>query len=414
MTSIGLQAVGTQVYKDGRPFRHIGVNHFSLCVREFYSLGIPNPGLGADLDAIAARGIKVIRVGFGFTNYANWRDYYYNAQANYWATLDRVMDAMAARGICCIANMGWNLFAFSQLSYLSTGTTQGMNRLADKTSGLYALFAGYVTAFVTRYRNHPAVGAWQFGNETSANYGNEMYPTWKLDGTGTDGGGLPLSTKNDWGTKPEGGTYAPGDKMSFADYTRYFGYLRELIYQNDPWARMVISGDAMGNSFAVTVRRANSLAADSRGDWQGSALTNFQPWLVYREAELPAFCNHIYPLAAKIGDGQFFSDGDRTVAQHIADSKTWADASGKPFILEEWGATRYNSNVDQVSVDLATETANFTEALNAIVANDVPLSLVWNWGGDIAGGSEWMRWKLTDQSRTYQLDAIQAVNAGRT
>jgi hypothetical protein len=414
MASIGLQAVGTEVWKDGKPFRHIGVNHFSLCVREFYSLGIPNPGLGPDLDAIAARGIKVIRVGFGFTNYDRWRDHYYNDQPGYWATLDRVMDAMAQRGIVCIANMGWNLFAFTQLSYLYSGATLGMDKLADKTSPLYEMFAGYVTAFVTRYRNHPAVGAWQFGNETSANYGNEMHPSWLLDGTGTDAGGLPLGDKNDWGTKPEGGNYAPGDKMSFADYSRYFQQLRELIYANDPWARMVISGDAMGNSYAVTVRRANSLGADSLADWSGSPLTNFEPWLIYREAELPAFCNHIYPLAAKTGDSQFFSDGDRTVAQHIADSKAWANQAGKPFILEEWGATRYSSPVDPVSTDLASETANFTEALNAIVAQDVPLSLVWGWGGSIVGSSEWMRWDVTDPTRTYQLDAIQAVNAWRT
>lgn len=412
MPAYGLQAVGTRVYKDGAPFRHIGVNHFSLFMREFVNFGIPNTGLANDLDAIAARGFKVIRVGFGFFDYTTWRDYYYNAQAAYWAKLDQVLDAIAARGMVCIVNMGWNVRAFTQLTYLSAGATIGPNKLADKTSPLYTLFSGYVSAFVNRYRNHPAVGAWQFGNETSANFGNEMHASWLLDGTGTDGGAVPLPASCNWGTKPEGGTYAATDKMRPAEYARFFEYLRELIYARDPHARMILSGDAMGNAYAVTTRRANSLANDSRVDWQGSALTNFQPWLVYREAELPAFCNHIYPLAAA-GGGKFFSDGARTLTQHIADSKTWANAAGKPFVLEEWGATYRGSPVDPVSVDLATETANFTEALNAIVAQDVPLACVWNWGGAL-GGTEWMKWDVSHASRTYQLDAIQAVNAGRT
>lgn len=414
MPAYGLQAVGTRVYKDGVPFRHIGVNHFSLLMREFVDFGIPNPGLATDLDAIKARGIKVIRVGFGFYDYATWRDYYYNAQAAYWAKLDQVLDAIAARGLVCIVNMAWNVRAFTQLSFLSSGATIGPNKLADKTSPLYTLFSNYVSFFVNRYRNHPGVGAWQFGNETSTNFGNEMHPSWLLDGTGVDGGSVPLPASCNWGTKPEGGTYAATDKMLSQDYTRFFGYLRELIYARDPHGRMILSGDAMGNAYAVTTRRANSLAADSYADWQGSALTNFQSWVAYRESELPAVCNHIYPLAAKIGDGQFFSEGDRTLTQHIADSKTWATAAGKPFVLEEWGATYRGSPVDPVSTNSATEQANFTEALNAIVSQDVPLALVWNWGGNLGGGAEWMLWDVSHPSRTYQLDAIQAINAGRT
>jgi hypothetical protein len=414
MTALGLHAVGTRVYKDGAPFRHIGVNHFSLFMREFVDFGIPNTGLTADLDAILARGIKVIRVGFGFYDYATWRDYYYNAQAAYWSKLDQVLDAIAARGLVCIVNMAWNVRSFTQLTFLSAGATIGPNRLADKTSALYTLFSDYVSAFVTRYRNHAAVGAWQFGNETSANFGNEMHSAWLLDGTGVDGGATPLPSSCNWGAKPEGGTYAATDKMRPAEYARFFQYLRELIYANDPHARMIISGDAMGNAYAVGVRRANSLAADSYADWTGSALTNFQSWVAYRESELPTVCNHIYPLAAKTGDSQFFSDGDRTLTQHITDSATWAAAAGKPFILEEWGATYRGSPVDPVSTDLATETANFTESLNAIVAQDVPLAMIWNWGGNLGVGAEWMLWDVTHPSRTYQLDAIQAVNATRS
>jgi len=420
MPSLGLQAVGRQIFKDGAPFRHIGCNHFSLFMREFINFGVPNTGLANDVTAMAAAGIKVIRVAFGFYDYAGWRDYYYNAQPAYWAKVDQVMDAIAGAGLMVIANMGWSPRAFSQLTYLSTGATLAPRLMSDKTSPAYTLMEGYLTAFVQRYRNHPAVAAWEFGNENSVSLGNEFRAEWPLDGTGTDGGGtaLPYGTPGgggtNWGTKPEGGNYAAADKMSNADYQRWCGYLREICYRNDPWGRMVLSGDAMGNAFAVTTRRANSLANDSRADWNGRPDTGGMSWLAYREAEFTAICNHIYPLATDTSKTAFFSDGVRTYGQHIADSKGWADAVDKPLVLEEFGATQYGSPVDPVSTGSAVlEAANFNAALSGIVASDVPLALVWNWGGAL-GPVEWQKWDITHASRAYQLQAIQAVNASRT
>lgn len=432
MTSLGLQAVGTQIYRDGKPFRHVGVNHYSLFQREFINFGIPNTGLANDCAAMAAAGFMVVRVAFGFYSYATWRDYFYNAQAAYWAKVDQVMDAIAAAGMMVIANMGWGLRAFTQLTYLSTGATIAPRKLADKSSPLYTLFEDYVTAFVTRYKNHPGVACWEFGNENSVSLGNEFRAEWPLDGTGTDGGGtaLPYGTAGgggtNWGSKPEGGNYAAGDKMSNADYQRWSGYFRDICYRNDPWGRMVLSGDAMGNAFAVNTRRANTLANDAFTDWNGRPDTGGVPWLIYREQEFSAVCNHIYPLATDTSKTAFFSDGVRTFRQHIQMNKAWADAAGKPFVLEEFGSTRYGSNVDPVSNtnphpafgtvgSASTEQALFTEALQAIIDYDVPLALVWNWTGNVASTTvEWQLWDLNDPTRTYQRDAIKAVNAVRS
>lgn len=412
MASLGLQAVGRQIYKDGKPFRHIGMNHFSLFQREFFDLGIPNPGLAVDVNAMAAAEFKVIRVGFGFYGYPQWRDYYYNNQTAYWAIADRVLDSIAAAGMVCIVNMAWSLMGFTQLTYLSAGATQGPAKLGDKTSSLYALFAAYATTFIRRYKNHPGVAAWEFGNESSGTMGNEMHPSWPVDGTGLSGG-LAIPSGTNFGTKPEGGTYAVADKMTNAQFLRYTQYCRELCDSNDPWGRMVLSSETAGNSFAVKIRRFDSLAADSFSDWSGRPDTGGVPWVVYRDQSYHALCDHIYPLTTVPGDGRWFSDGKLTYAQQITNLKTWADFANKPAVLEEFGATSWGSATDPVSTDLASETALFNQAVGAVVSADIPLALVWNWGGNI-GIAEWMKWDVTIPARAYQVNAIKAINAART
>lgn len=407
MPTLGLQAVGTQVYRNGAPWRHVGVNHFALFMRELYTFsGVANPGLSADVAAMQARGIKLVRVGFGWFGYSQWRDLYYLDQPTYWQTVTRVLDALESSGMLCIVNMGWSVPAFAQLTYHTTGNTIPPANFPDKTSPLYSLWTNYITEFVTRYKNHAAVGAWQFGNEMSGKLGNEWHPTWAVDGS--------FNSAVDLGLKPDGGSYSTGDQMSHAQYLAFTRQFVDLVHSLDPHARMVLSGDAVGNSFAVGVRRQANLSADSFADWNGRPDTGGLPWLVYREQAFDGLCHHVYPLAALVGDGQFFSDGDRTYRQHIQYAREWADIAGKPLILEEWGATQYGSNVDPVSTDLASETANFNEALQAIQDFDVPISCVWNWGGNVDVGIEWQVWDLTHPSRTYQIDAIQALNAVRT
>lgn len=403
---IGLQAVGTSVYRNGRPWRHVGVNNFALFMRELYSFsGVPNPGLVSDVNAMADRGIKLVRVGFGWFDYTRWRDLYHLDKPTYWAAVTRTLDALASRGVLCIANMGWSVQAFTQLTYYTTGATIAPSRLPDKTSALHSLWVEYITDFVSRYKNHPAIGAWQFGNEMSGKLGNEWRAEWAVDGS--------FNAAVDMGLKPEGTAYAASDKMSHANYVAFTRQFVDLVHSLDPHGRMVLSGDAIGNSFAVGVRRQNSLAADSYSDWDGRPDTGGVNWLAYREQAFDGVCSHIYPLAAQVGDGQFFSDADRTYREHIQYAKAWADEAGKPLILEEWGATRYGSNVDPTSTDLASETENFTEALQAIQDYDVPISCLWNWGGNVSGGIEWQLWDVTHSSRTYQLDAIQRVNESR-
>ena len=424
----GMQVRGTSIYVDGAPLRHIGINAFPLFMRELISMGVRNNGLTADLAAIKAAGFRFVRIGFGFYAYADWRDRYYNDKVTYWATVQRVLDACQAAGIGVGVTMAWLPKEFAKLTFHVYGASQSMGSFGEPSSGLWALWADYITQFVTRFANHPAVWWWTPFNEASGALGPEWFPGWKVDGTGTDGGATPLpSSTFNWGAKPEGGTYAATDVMSRPQWHRWAQMTVNLIRANDPHARAITSGNGLGMAFAVRCANTNSLGADSLTQWQGSTgITEFQPWPTYRDRAFDTIGGHIYMRSALTGDGQFWSDGDcPSYARMIQYFKEWADAARKPFFLAEFGASS-RSSVDSVS-NTSTEYSNFAAAVQAIIDNNIPAAAAWNWGGTLndgtlptdpaspysGAGPEWGAWDLSHPSNSAKLALLTATNAAR-
>jgi hypothetical protein len=354
-----------------------------------------------------AYGIKVVRFAAGWYDYQSWRDYYWLNKPAFYAAMDKVIAAAEAAGIGLICSLTWSIKGFAELTHYTQGTTNGVKGLSMPSQPEYQLMATYIAEFVGRYKNSPAIYAWAFGNEFSAQSGNEFHRSWKMDGTDAVAG-----SNANLGTRPDGSTYAATDKLLTSDYMRYARLVNALIRANDPHGRIVISGNAIGTSFAVTARTFNALTADTKSMWDGTAATEFEPWIAYRDREYPVVCQHVYPGA---GDsvGTFFGDQKLTYAQHITYAKTCADAVNKPLILEEWGSTRYGSSVDPGTTTALQEQTNFNNGLAAIQAANIGVACLWNWDGELAGAAEWQRWKLTDSTRVYQLQAIAAVNAAR-
>lgn len=427
----GLQVRGTDLYVNGAPLRHIGVNAFQLFMQEIgVPMGVSNPGLTAQLTAIKAAGFRFVRIGFGFYEYTDWRDRYYDNKANYWATVQRVLDAAHAAGLGVGVCMAWLPKQFSKLTYHVYGASEGMGNFGEPSSNLWALWSDYVTQFAQRFSSHPAVWWWGPSNEASGALGPEWFPGWKVDGTGTDQGGTPLPNPTfNWGSKPEGGSYAASDKMLRHQYQRWSQMTVDLIRANDPHARAITSGNGLGMSFGVRSAVNNSLGADSLAQWQGAdGTTRFQPWVAYREQAYDTIGGHLYMRGAKAGDGQFWSDGDcPSYARMIQYHKEWADQARKPFMLEEFGASS-RSSVDGVSTT-GTELANFTAAVQAVVDNNIGVAAAWNWGGTLADGSlamenappeytgagpEWAAWDLSHPSNAAKLAVLQSVNASRS
>lgn len=431
--SVGLTVDGANLRLNGALWRGVGVNHFSLVLGQ-----IQSPGFGVGLDYAAdiaairnTWGLRVIRTCAGMFDYASWNAGLGNPltpiasstkkQALY-AKIDAIVEECERRGVGLIMDLAWSVLGFSQLTYAVYGTTQAPRMLAHKGSNAYTLMEAYITEFVQRYASSPAIYGWAFGNEVMGYLGPEQGTAWLLDGTGTDAIGNPVAYPV-WPLKPEGTTYAAADKMSRAEYFAFSRHVVELIQKNDPYGRIVSPGTAMGASFAVGVTSTQTVLADNFTQWQSDRSTDYMPYVVYRAKDYPVVTQHIYPgVGVNSNPSQWYRDTQRDEGQHITDSAAWAAAAGKPFIQEEFGATCYGDIVDGTTFgDTASELTNWNRMVTAIRTCKPALSMAWNYGGasDLpsrstpvgSGGCyDWMRWTLTDASRSYMLPDLAQLN----
>ncbi len=406
--SKGVRAVGSTFYKSGKVFTGIGVNHFNLALPQGYNASTTYTAPDSDIATIKSTyGLPFIRLSFGMYDRNSWYNGWYLNQAAFFAALDRVVEVAEKRGIGLVPILMWDIRSFTDTTYPVFGVFEGPNKLSDTTSYSWALFVQFATQIVDRYKHSTAIYWWELANEPTGVLGPEYYSTWAVDGTGVDGGATSLSFIN-WGTRPNGGTYASSDKMSFTDWAKFTERAVRLIKGLDPHKRLVTSGCGQGNSFAVTAQTTNSIAADTLAKWNGSANTGFTSWTEYRDKWFDAHTSHVYPLG--LSNSQFFNGGEKTGAEMIGLYKGWADAANKPFFLGEFGASFTVGPPDETSTNAGNEATNFDALLTAVVSNNIQLSAAWNFGGSLTG-QVWAKWVMNDPTRRYQLDAIAAQNA---
>jgi len=396
-----LRVNGTGFVRNGKTFTGLGINHYALALNELADMGVGGiGGYSADMTAIKQTwGLPFIRCAFGWYNRTSWYNNYYLNKTAYFAKLDLVVAKAEALGVGLIPSLFWNLRGFCDMTYDVYGTLSPMSALSNKSSNAWLMASTYITEVVTRYKGSSGVWAWGLGNEIVSSCGPEYYSTWVPNGTS--------QAFLNWGTRPGGGTYVAADMLSMQQWRVFSQNCIELINSLDQTGRFISSGTGHGSSFAVNVQTTDTLTADTLAQWNSSVLS--MPWVTYRDFMFNTVCSHIYPQS--LVNGTFYNGAEKTHGEIIGLYKGWADAAGRPFFLEEFGSTYHGDPVDPTSTDLATETANFTAALTAISANNIPLAAAWNYGGNLAGGAGWMKWKMSDPSRQYQLVALATANA---
>lgn len=410
----GLQASGTQFQLNGRRFKGIGVNNFSMFWRQLVpSLG-PAIDIEADIKLVKQTyGLPFIRFALGGYDRASWLQWL-TSPSTCLAAFSNIINLAEKYGCGLVPVLMWDVRSLSDVCYTTDATLQHPAHFADKTSLAWSKFQTVISAIVGLGRASSSVYMWDLTNELSSSCGAEYYSTWALDGTGVDGGSTSLSWLN-WGTRLDGTTYPANAKMSLAQMVAFTQEAVRYIQQLDGYGRVITSGNALGFQSPVGCQTTNSLTADTLTKWNGDSSIRGMSWLSFRDQNFPAINMHIYPQSTS--NGTFFNGAEKTQDELIQLSRQWADAVNKPFVLGEFGATKWKNTsegVDQVSTDLASETAAFNAALTA-VSSYVDVSSVWNLHGDIVSAIDtvpnWMRWDLTAPSRQYQLNAVASANA---
>jgi len=150
----GLAVKDGGLIRDGQPYRGVGCNYFDLFLRV---LNNPEDSSSlAGLERLAQAGIPFVRFAGPYSS-KDWR-LYRNDKDEYFRRLDRVVRTAEKSGIGLIPALFWTLSLCE-----TVGETR--DQWGNPQSKTLELMRQYTGEVVSRYKNSPALWAWEFGNE---------------------------------------------------------------------------------------------------------------------------------------------------------------------------------------------------------------------------------------------------------
>ncbi|MEX0886006.1 MAG: cellulase family glycosylhydrolase [Phycisphaeraceae bacterium] len=152
----GLRVVEGELLLAGEPFRGIGVNYFDAFYRVL--MDADDTSYDEGFATLAAMDIPFVRfMAAGF-----WPVHmrlYVDDREEYFRRLDAVVASAEAHGIGLIPSLFWHHACVPDL------VGEPVSAWGDADSETRAFMARYTRDVVERYRDSPAIWAWEFGNE---------------------------------------------------------------------------------------------------------------------------------------------------------------------------------------------------------------------------------------------------------
>ena len=168
-----LHAVGPTLRRGSEPFTALGANVWRLqgyfapagthaLQAHGRTWSATPPGTAREgnrvLARAAAHGLRVIRyITTGWNPV--WLRLWAKQPSQFWYGHDALFDAAQRCNVSLIPSLAWHALPFAALA------REPIQATFHKDTQAHALLLQYVRAYVTRYRDHPAVLMWELGNE---------------------------------------------------------------------------------------------------------------------------------------------------------------------------------------------------------------------------------------------------------
>ena len=355
---------GGVVLLDGEPYRGIGINYFSL----FYDHLLKQDDMRYrdGLQALAEHRIPFAR----FMATAFWpahMELYRTDRQAYYKLMDDVVREAEQAGVGLIPSLFWHI------GMVPDFVGEPVNQWGDPGSKTRRFMRSYTEEFVRRYKDSPAIWAWEFGNE------------YNLPAN------LPNADKHRPKTNVNSGTPATrsekddvtGEMMvsAFTDFAR-------TVRAIDPH-RAIFSGNSIPRPYAYHNWTENSWTRDTPEQYTQMLLRD-------NPDPIDTLTIHLYARKQK----EYFADQQAGLADIVRVSMAAATGAGKPLFIGEFGAGR-----DQWEAD--GERARVEELIGIIESQRVPLAAVWVFDLRHQEGTH----NITpDNERAYILDLVAQAN----
>jgi hypothetical protein len=332
LASGGLTVSNGFVLLDGKRYRRIGANYFSLASRVLKN---PNDGSSlSNLTVLARLDIPFVRFMCGGYWPAEQRLYLTNRTV-FFERLDRVVRAAETNHIGLVPSLFWHLPTVADL------VNEPLQFLGDTNSRSIAYIRNYTTDIVSRYRSSPAIWGWEFGNEAALS---------------TD---LPNAASQRPPVVPELGTPAQRsnlDELKSAQLLVAYREFGAIVRRLDP-GRLVISGNALA--------RVSAWHNTHETNWVADTVEQFREILRRDNADpFNAISVHVYP-------DDKLPAGAKSIPELLKILDAEAASIHKPLFIGEFGISRRRAG----SFD--EQKKQFAELLAAIEQSDAPLSAFW-------------------------------------
>lgn len=359
----GLYVQGGVLMKDGRPYRGIGANYFSL-----FSRLLKDPADTSSLEGLKAlgrAGVPFVRFMCGGFWPADHKLYLADREA-YFKRLDLVVRCAEENKVGLIPSLFWLASTAPDIA------GEPLDQLGNPESKSIALVRRYTAEVVERYKNSPAIWGWEFGNEYNL------------------GADLPNAAAHRPPAWPNLGTPAERterDELKFAHVRTAMVAFAETVRKIDP-SRVIFSGNSIPRVSAWHNFHEKSWTADTEAQF-GEILLRDNP------DPVSAVTIHLYRDAKGKYPG-----GAASIDEAIALAARFAARAGKPLFIGEFGAERATGPRE-------AQQALFEEFLRAIEKHRVPLAAFWVF--DLAGQDK--DWNVTFGSdRAFMIELVSKAN----